>query len=120
MKKILAALMVIAIAAVSASAMPHPRGRVAGDSDIRYTSLQVNRDGSISFILHNDGRSAEFSGRLGFIDKNGEVRAQTDLIRSIELPAGGSVEVTTNLEKGSYSDVEGARGTTWSGVRIRG
>ena len=118
----LAVMAILVLTATTAMATPYTKaGTVNDTSELRFTDMQVGRNGSVSFTLHNtSAQDATFNGTLLFSDSGEGVRAQSGMMSAISVPAGGSARVTTNLETGSYEDFRISDSIVWSGVRVEG
>lgn len=120
-KGILVAGAILAMTATTALAMPYTNAGMVNDTSIlRYTDMKVERNGAVSFTLHNNsGHDATFNGNLLFNSDEG-TGAWTGLMSGVSVPANGSVRVSTSLAKGSYQDFANAGSLSWSGVRVEG
>lgn len=123
MKKMVALAVVSALAltAVPALAMPETRaGAIGGTSEIRFSDMTVNHDGTLSVTLQNtSGRDAIFNGRVAFRSDEG-IQAESQLMTGVPVGANGSTQVTLSLEKGDWQDYKASNVVAWSGVRVEG
>ena len=123
-KKMASALTIAILAmtaATTAMAMPTARdGAISGTSEIRFSDMMVNRDGTLTFTLNNvSDKDAVFNGKVLFGNDEG-IQAASQIMTGIPIAANGDTQVTVNLENGSYRDYESSNTFAWSGVRVYG
>ena len=121
MKRFLAVLFVFALMATGAFAYTREGGIAGASSEFSYSDLNVDENGNVSYILHNNSdKDVRFHGRLSLLGtENEDVKAETELI-SVPIMAKGRTKIETKVvrEGGAMMNPMDAAYVRWSGVRI--